>query len=38
MSDLPQLAAVGYATLRKPIDAVMGTILPGLYAKLALDR
>lgn len=28
----------GYAKLRKPIDAVMGTILLGLGAKLALDR
>jgi hypothetical protein len=29
---------VGYARIRKPIDAVMGTVLLGLGAKLALDR
>ncbi|WP_431823264.1 LysE family translocator [Burkholderia sp. F1] len=28
----------GYVKLRKPIDAVMGTVLVGLGAKLALDR
>ncbi|WP_065501707.1 LysE family translocator [Burkholderia stabilis] len=28
----------GYARLRKPIDAVMGTVLLGLGAKLAMDR
>ncbi|MBN3786195.1 LysE family transporter [Burkholderia sp. Ac-20353] len=28
----------GYAKLRKPIDAVMGTVLLGLGTKLALDR
>ena len=28
----------GYHRLRKPIDAVMGTLLIGLGAKLALDR
>ncbi|RQS60686.1 lysine transporter LysE [Burkholderia sp. Bp8963] len=28
----------GYARLRKPIDAVMGTVLLGLGTKLALDR
>ncbi|AOJ16304.1 LysE family translocator [Burkholderia vietnamiensis] len=29
---------VGYARILKPIDAVMGTVLLGLGAKLALDR
>lgn len=28
----------GYTRLRKPIDAVMGTLLVGLGAKLAMDR
>lgn len=28
----------GYSRLRKPIDAVMGTLLIGLGAKLAMDR
>lgn len=28
----------GYNRLRKPIDAVMGTLLIGLGAKLAMDR
>lgn len=28
----------GYTRLRKPIDAVMGTVLIGLGAKLAMDR